>query len=140
MKKYLLFALLAAAVMAAPCVTSAADKPGKRTEKKTHGEADKKGSASKPVPFRGDVKSVDKKQMTLTIAGKEHDRQFQITSETRIFKAGKPAIIDDLKDGEEVTGSYWDAEGKLNLINVFIGGKNADAEKKEGKGKKEGKK
>ncbi|MEI7731407.1 MAG: hypothetical protein WCO56_17670 [Verrucomicrobiota bacterium] len=120
MKKFILASVMMAAILAAPTPTFAAEKAEKKTEKKTEG---KKNS------FVGTVKAIDKEKMTLTLGGKENDRQFQITSDTRFTKGGKPAVIEDVKEGEKITGSYKDVDGKLNLVNVYIGGKDAKKEK-----------
>lgn len=118
MKKTIITALLALAVMALALPTSAAEKA-----------KDKKKSGT--FPFTGKVTEVDKTAKTFTLAGKEKPRVFQITSETKITKAGKPAILDDAVVGEAAGGLAKRSEGgKDEAISVRFG------PKPEGKGGK----
>lgn len=83
---------------------------------------EKKAEAKKPapraLPFRGELKAVDQTAKTITVG----ERVFQITSQTRIMVANKPATLGDLKVGEDVRGAYrTTAENKLEAISVFAG-------------------
>lgn len=70
------------------------------------------------IPFHGKLKAVDKTEMTITV-GKE---TFRITSETRISKLGKPAVLDDGQVGDNVAGAYRkDDEGHLNALSLRFG-------------------
>ena len=117
----------------------AQDKPA---EKKP-AAAPEAGKKEKPrgMPFNGKLSAVDKVAKTITIKGKEKERVFHITSQTRIIKAGKPATLEDGVVGEEVGGFAREAaEGKLEAASVRFGprpeGEGAKgAEKGEGKGK-----
>jgi hypothetical protein len=93
------------------------------TEKKE--PAEKKQS---PIPFHGNIVTLDKNARTLTI-GK---RVFLVTSETKIFKSDKPATFADGAVGDYVTGSYKKTDdGKLIANSVYFGGKGkGTAEKK----------
>jgi hypothetical protein len=97
-------------------------------EKKSSTE--KKESAEKkqsPVPFRGNIVTMDKGARTITV----NKRVFQITSETKIFKSDKPATFADGVVGDYVTGSYKKTDdGKLIAHSVYFGGKSHTAEKK----------
>lgn len=85
------------------------------TEKKE--PAEKKQS---PIPFHGNIVTLDKNARTLTI-GK---RVFLVTSETKIFKSDKPATFADGAVGDYVTGSYKKTDdGKLIANSVYFGGK-----------------
>lgn len=76
--------------------------------------------AKKNLPFSGKIDALDKTAKTLKVG----ERSFQVTSATRIMKAGKPATFDDAKEGEEVGGSYTKtADGKLELVSLRIGPK-----------------
>jgi hypothetical protein len=78
---------------------------------------DKKPSAG---PFHAKLMAVDKAAKTITV-GK---RTFQITSETKFFKAGKSATIADGVVGEQVSGYVKpDSEGKLVATKVNFGPK-----------------
>jgi hypothetical protein len=84
---------------------------------------DKKEPAEKkqsPIPFHGNIVTLDKNARTLTI-GK---RVFLVTSETKIFKSDKPATFADGAVGDYVTGSYKKMDdGKLIAHSVYFGGK-----------------
>ena len=113
MKKLFGIAVLAAAVMALPLFTQAADKPDApaKPEKK-----------AKALPFRGTVASVDKVAKSVTLEGKEKTRTFQITSETKIHgKDKKPATLNDVTVGDHVGGSSREtADGKMELVTLNV--------------------
>ena len=108
--------------------TKAKDKKAEKGEK----AAKKQGS----LPFHGKVGAVDKTAKTITVGG----LVFQVTSETKITKADKPATMDAASVGEEIRGSYKKTEnGKLVAVLIRIGPKpEAGEAKKEGDLKKEG--
>jgi len=122
--------LLAVAVAGLPVHVLAQTKEKPATEKKEG--AEKKPSAG---PFHGKLAGVDKTAKTITI-GK---RTFQITSETKMFKAGKPATLDAGIIGEEASGYVKPTEdGKLVATKVNFGPK-AAAEGTKGPEKKKDK-
>jgi hypothetical protein len=128
MKKTIaLYALIVAALVAAPALVRAEDSP---TKKPATAEAEAGAPAKKHgVPFRGTVSAVDAKAMTVKLAS----RTFSVTSETKITKEGKPAVFADITVGERITGQYKkDSTGKLEATIIHIGGK---AEKTDGKKK-----
>ena len=76
----------------------------------------------KPVagPFHGKLLALDKIKRTIGV-GK---RTFQISSETRIKKAGKPATLEDGVVGEPVSGYVKPMpDGKWDAISVNFGPK-----------------
>jgi hypothetical protein len=76
------------------------------------------------IPFHGKLAAVDKTAMTITLEGKEAQRVFQITSDTKITKTGNPATLDDAVVGEEVGGNYKKTDdGKLETLSVRFGPK-----------------
>lgn len=91
----------------------------------------KKKPASNTLPFRGKVESVDAKAMTITLAGKEKQRVFNVTSKTRLEKDGKPATFADIKAGDDTRGSYAKGKDGDNLIRAVFGPAPAPVEKKE---------
>ncbi len=102
------------------------------TEKKEAGE-----KKSRPVPFNGELKALDKVAKTATV-GK---RVFQITSDTKVYKGDKtPATLDDAVVGQPVRGSYHKTEdGKLLANSIYFGPKGEQSgtpEKKKGKAEK----
>lgn len=125
-KQIALYAIIAAALIAAPATMRAEDKPAKKPEAAEAGAPSVKKHG---LPFHGKVAAVDATAMTVTV-GK---LTINVTSETKIAKEGKPATLADIKVGEVITGHYQkDDAGKLNASVIHIGGK--------GEGKGENKK
>ena len=112
--------LLAAALAASPLPLSAQTTnkaPAKKAAPEQKEPAEKK---SRAIPFSGNIAAIDKNAKTITV-GK---RTLQITSETKLQKADKPATVADGAVGEYVTGSYNKADdGKLLAHSVYFGGK-----------------
>ena len=102
----------AAAPAAMPVAPPAA--PGQTTQPKL-----KKLST---LPFHGNLTSVDTNAMTFVVG----TRTFQVTSDTKITKDGKPAVLADGVAGQPASGSYKkNTEGKLDAVTVHFGGKTA---------------
>lgn len=68
---------------------------------------------SSPV-VTGKVLDVDTNAMTLTVGKHTYD----ITSETRIYKGGKPAILCDIAMDDKVGVSYKKAGDKFNAVTI----------------------
>jgi hypothetical protein len=108
--KLSLLGLLAIAVVGTPVVILAQDAAATTP-------APKKARA---LPFHGKVEAIDATAKTIMV-GKE---TIQITSETKIVKAGKPATLADGAVGDQIGGSYRkDDAGKLNAISIRFGPK-----------------
>jgi hypothetical protein len=108
MKKLIIAVIVAAFTAFSTLPTTAADDKA----------ADKKETPARPIPFRGKIASVDKQAKTIKIG----ERTFQITAESKIAKAGKPATLDDVTVGEEVGGAYREgADKKLNVVSLRVG-------------------
>lgn len=126
MKKILLSGLaglLAIAMVGTPVALHAQDATNAPALKKK--AATVKKVAPKAIPFRGNVKAIDNNAKTLTV-GKE---TFQITSDTKIIKMGKPATLADGAEGEMVGGSYHKGDdGKLVALSIRFGPKAPTAE------------
>jgi hypothetical protein len=94
-------------------------------EKKAAVEPADTATATKPAkggPFNGKLAAIDKLAKTIVV-GK---RTFQITSETKIKKAGKPATLEDGVVGEPVSGYVKPTgDGKLVATTVNFGPKAA---------------
>jgi hypothetical protein len=125
MKKHILtitaLSLFAAAIVAMPVSAQAQD-----TTSTNAPAAPAKHKKHDTVPFHGKLSAIDTKAMTLTVG----ERTFEITSDTKITKDGKPATLADGVVSETVGGAYKkDAAGKLIATSVHFGGK-ADGEKK----------
>lgn len=113
MKKMLSLCLIAA------CAAIATPRVGAADKKPAPAEAGK-AAKGKSLPFTGKLTAVDKQAKTITVG----ERVFQITSETRITKSGKPATLEDGVVGEEAAGSYKTGEGgKLEATTVRFGAK-----------------
>ena len=116
--------LLAGAIAAAPTQLLAQSTNKPDTTKKA--AVDKKDSAAKKKaahPFHGKLAAVDKIAKTIKVG----ESVYQITSETKINKAGKPATLEDGVVGEPVSGYAKPTEdGKMAATTVNFGAK-ADA-------------
>jgi hypothetical protein len=122
--KLSLFGLLAIALTGMPAQLHAQE---------SNAPAEKKMKKPAATPFHGKLKAVDKTAKTVSVG----ETTIQVTSETKIMKAGKPATLDDGVVGEDVAGAYKKAEdGTLNATSVRFGPKPdapADAKKEETK-------
>jgi hypothetical protein len=91
-------------------------------------DAPKAEKKAKHMPFKGTVSALDKTAMTLTLEGKEKARTFSITSQTRINKESNPAVVDDIKVGDPVSGQAVEAAGgKWEITTLNLGKKSDDA-------------
>ncbi len=97
--------------------------------------AEKKETRTKKpavTPFRGKLKAVDKNAKTISVG----ELTLQITSETKILKAEKPAVLEDGVMGEIVSGAYQKAEdGKLHATKITFGTKAEKSDPKKEKAK-----
>lgn len=111
--KIVLFSLIASGLLALPGLSCAQD----AASGSTAAPADAK--AKHGAPFHGTVDALDTNEMTLKVG----TRTFQITSETRIMKDDKPAVLADGVVGQPVTGYYKpDADGAiLDASSVYFG-------------------
>ena len=115
LQKITLMTSIAAAMLGVPTVVSA----------QTNAPEGPKITKSKPLPFGGKLGAMDKVAKTITLDEKtKPGRTFEVTSETRIMKSGKPATLDDGVVGEGVRGSYTkSADGKLEAHTISFGAK-----------------
>jgi hypothetical protein len=125
--------LLAAAVASLPLQVLAQSTNKPAAEKKA-AHAKKESSAKKKAahPFHGKLAEVDKVAKTIKLG----ESTYQITSETKITKDGKPATLEDGVVGEPVSGYAKPTEdGKMAATSVRFGGKHEEkgGEKKKGK-------
>ena len=115
--------LLAVAVALAPMQGWAQEK------KKDDAAAEKKGERKGGNVFNGKIAAVDKTAKTIKVG----ERTFQVTSETKIRKGGNPATLDDAVVGDEIGGTYKEADGKLNALSLRLGPRPEGGEKKKKK-------
>ena len=59
---------------------------------------------AKQMPFRGKIVKIDLEAKTVTLGGKERDRTFALTEQTKIKKNGQAAKLADVLVGESVGG------------------------------------
>lgn len=118
--------VLTGLIAGAPLRVLAEDKPA--AERKVPPKGERKGGVT---PFVGKVTAVDKAAKTIKVG----ERTFQITSESKITKADKPATLDDAVVGDAVRGAFRKTDdGKMAAITIRLGAKpegEAGARKKE---------
>ena len=121
----LTLSLFAIAIIAAPVLSRAQDTGTNPPAAPRHSTTVKPRKHESSV-FRGTVSAVDAKAMTLTV-GK---RTFEITSETKITKDGKSAILSDIAVGDKVGGAYKKTDdGKLAATTINAGKKMGEESK-----------
>jgi hypothetical protein len=129
----------AAILLGSPATSLGQDKAKEKAAEKAKekGKDGEKGKKEGVTPFNGKAAAVDKAAKTVKLTG-EKGRVIQVTGTTRVVKDGKPASLDDLKEGEDVSGAYKAAaDGKLEATVLNIGKpapkKKADDKKKDEK-------
>ena len=125
--------VLAAAIVAAPTQLLAQSTNKPAADKKA-AVATKDSTAKKKAahPFHGKLAAVDKVAKTIKVG----ESIYQITSATKITKAGKPATLEDGVVDEQVSGYVKPTDdGKMAATTVHFGAKAEDkgAEKKKAK-------
>jgi len=124
-KQIAVFALVAAAFIAAPAVLQAQDAKPEAGQSAEHAPK-KKGV----LPFNGKVVAVDAAASTVTV-GKT---TIAISADTKIMKNGQPATLADITVGETIGGAYKkDDAGNNNAVSIRIGAKPATGEGKKPK-------
>lgn len=119
---------LASALAIGSLSAQAAEKSTEKKAEKAEKKAEKAEKAVRARPVMGKIEAVDKTMKTLTLSG-EKKQVLQVTSETKIMKAGKPATFDDATVGEEIGGSVVEEGGKLVLKSLRVGAKPGEGEK-----------
>jgi hypothetical protein len=121
----LTLSLFATAIIAAPMLSRAQNNSTNPPAAPAQTEPAKPKKHESP-PFHGTVSAVDTKAMTLTVA----KRTFEVTSDTKITKDGKPAVLSDIAVGDKVDGAYKKADnGKLAATTINVGKKTGDEPK-----------
>jgi len=122
--------LLAAAIAGMPLqlLAQSTNKPA-TTKNSTSVKKDSATKKKSAHPFHGNLAAVDKVAKTIKLG----ESTYQVTSETKITKDGKPATLDDGVIGEPVSGYAKPTnDGKMAATTVRFGAKVEDksAEKK----------
>jgi hypothetical protein len=125
--------LLAAAIAGMPVqlLAQSTNKPA-ATKKSAAVKKDSAAKKKSAHPFHGNLAAVDKAAKTIKLG----ESVYQVTSETKITKDGKPATLDDGVVGEPVSGYAKPTDdGKMAATTVRFGAKaeNKSAEKKNSK-------
>ena len=119
LKSLLVAAVAAAFVITAPTTVSAQDKEKEKGKDKAPEKAGEKAKGG--GGFNGKAVAVDKVAKTVKLSGPTA-RVVQITTTTKISKDGKPATLDDLKEGDDVYGGIKPGtDGKLEATSLTIG-------------------
>ena len=107
--------LLAAAIAVVSTQTLAQEKKEKPAVQKKDAPKGERG-----IPFHGKITAVNKAAKTVTVG----ERVFQVTSDTKIKKLGKPATLNDGVVGEDIGGTYIKGDnGKLTAKSLRFGPK-----------------
>jgi hypothetical protein len=89
--------------------------------------AGKAAAKGRTMPYRGKITALDKTAKTISLAGKEKDRVFQVIAETRILKDGKPVLWEEVQVGEQVRGqARLVDQGNPELLSLYLGPKGED--------------
>jgi Cu/Ag efflux protein CusF len=96
-----------------------------------------KATKAKQMPFRGTIVKIDLEAMTVTLGGKERDRTFTVTEQTKVKKAGQPVRIEDVRVGESVGGLARANGDKWEVVTLNVSEKPEKAQSKEAKTKKD---
>jgi hypothetical protein len=132
-KTYWLTAMAVAAMLTGTSLaTCAADSGPEKASTTTptdkvireRGNSPSSGAKRETYPFRGKVASFDAASQALKLEGKTTQRVVLLTAQTRLMKQGQPALLDDLKPGEEVGGTLRkSSEGREEALLIRIGPK-----------------
>jgi hypothetical protein len=118
--------LLSAAILTVPTMSRGADQTSTNTPAAMPDNAT-------PGKFKGAVTAVDTNAMTFTVG----DQTFNVTSESRLSKNGKPATLSETVVGDPARGTYTTgSDGKLNVTKARFGkggGKGGGNKKKKSK-------
>lgn len=88
-------------------------------------------------PVRGKLKAVDPQNQTVTLAGSEKDRVFQVTTQTELSRHGQPATLADAVVGENVGGLVErQTDGRIVALKLRFGPKTENEGKPAGKAKR----
>jgi hypothetical protein len=113
--------LLAAAIAGLPLqVLAQSTNKSAAVKKSSQDQTDPSVKKKAGHPFRGKLAAVDKTTKTIKVG----ESIYQVTSQTKITKAGKPATLDDGVVGEEVAGYARPTDdGKMVASSVRFGPK-----------------
>ncbi|MFL6526907.1 MAG: hypothetical protein ACJ8LI_11335 [Chthoniobacterales bacterium] len=128
-------AVVAAIAMCGPVTAFAASKkaspsPAPSPAASASPAASPSAKAPRSIPFHGKVGKVDTSAKTFTIEGKTNSRTFKVTDKTTVTNNGAAASAADIKEGANISGSYWkQSDGSLECRSVKIGGASGETKK-----------
>jgi Cu/Ag efflux protein CusF len=80
----------------------------------------KASDRAKQMPFRGTIAKVDLEAKTVTLGGKEKDRTFIVTDQTKIKKDGEAAKLEDVRAGHTVGGLARAKGDKWEVVTLNV--------------------
>jgi hypothetical protein len=87
-------------------------------------EDPKPPTRAKQMPFRGKIVKVDMEKQVIALAGKERDRVFYITEQSRIRKSGQPIKLEEVKVGDTVGGlARANGAERWDVVTLNVGEK-----------------
>ncbi len=87
--------------------------------------AAKASERAKQMPFRGTIVKIDLEARTVTLGGKEKDRTFVVTDQTKIKRDGEVARLEDVRTGDTVGGLARANGDKWEVVTLNVGEKPA---------------
>jgi hypothetical protein len=87
---------------------------------------------AKQMPFRGKVVKIDREAKIVTLGGKEKDRAFAVTEQSKIKKNGQAAKLEDVVVGDTVGGLARANGDKWEVVTLNVGEKPEKSQAKEG--------
>jgi hypothetical protein len=89
-----------------------------------HIDDPKPATRAKQMPFRGKIVKVDLEKKTTALAGKEQDRVFHVTGQSRIRRDGQPIELEEVKVGETVGGlARANGADRWDVVTLNVGEK-----------------
>jgi hypothetical protein len=83
----------------------------------------KSSERAKQMPFRGTIVKVDLEAKTVTLGGKEKDRTFVVTEQSKIKKEGEVAKLEDVRAGQTVGGLARAKGDKWEVVTLNVSDK-----------------
>lgn len=121
MKHIILIAILAAALLGNSAATQAEEST--KANAPTSAQTETK---RKQAPFRGRLSAVDANAQTVSLRGKDKDRVFHVTAESKIKRDAKVVPLSDLRAGEWVGGlARQNRDGNWEVVTLNISKKDS---------------
>lgn len=92
---------------------------------------------AKQMPFRGTIVKIDLETKVVTLGGKEKDRAFAVTEQSKIKKNGEAAKLEEILVGDSVGGLARANGEKWEIVTLNVSEKPKKTQVKEAKPKKD---